>query len=276
MGAENMQPVIDAARQGAVPTKLHEGDGVAHWLVPGVGAMPSNVHRVEYWKDVGTPRRKSGIVRVFDAASFNQILADNADAGNIAIYFDRNPEKPSVVAVLNGHGKTGPGWGDFRAEIQFRPTPQWVKWKAIDGRMMGQVAFAEFIEDNLEDIAEPAGAIMLEIATYLEAVRTVNFRSGIRLTSGTVQFRHDQNDEAKVGAGTIDVPETIKLGIAPIFGLASYVVPARFRYRIENGKLMLGVKLQRIESMMAQIVEDVIAKIERGANVSVMDGLPPA
>lgn len=276
MSAENMQPVIDAARQGAVPTKLHEGDGVAHWLVPGVGPNdPSSIQAVEYWKEAGTPRRKSGRVVCFDAASFNQVLADNADAGNIAIYFDRNPERPAVVAVLNGHGKTGPGWGDFRAEIQFRPTPQWAKWNAIDGKMMSQVAFAEFLEDNLEDIAEPAGAVMLEIATYLEAVRTVNFRSGIRLGSGAVQFRHDQNDEAKVGAGTIDVPETIKLGIAPIFGLASYVVPARFRYRIENGRLTLGVKLQRIESMMALIVEDVIAKIERGANVSVLDGLPP-
>ena len=275
MSAENMQPVIDAARQGAVPTKLHEGDGVAHWLVPGIGDAPLTVHQVEYWKDAGIPRRKSGRITVFDAASFNQVLADNADAGSIAIYFDRSPEKPAVVAVLNGNGGAGAGWGDFRAEIQFRPTPQWTRWKAIDGKMLAQVAFAEFIEDNLEDIAEPAGAVMLEIATYLEAVRTVNFRSGIRLTSGTVQFRHDQNDEAKVGAGTIDVPETIKLGIAPIFGLALYVVPARFRYRIENGKLTLGVKLQRIETMMGQIVEDVIAKIERGANVSVMDGLPP-
>lgn len=276
MSAENMQPVIDAARQGALPTKLHESDGVAYWLIPGVGQEPSKVEEIEYWRQAGTPRRKSGHVTVFDAASFNQVLADNSDTGNIAIYFDRNPEKPSVVAVLNGHGKAGPGWGDFRCSILFRSTPQWMKWRGIDGKMMSQVGFAEFLEDNLEDIAEPAGAIMLEIATYLEAVRTVNFRSGIRLASGTVQFRHDQSDEAKVGAGTIEVPETIVLGVAPIFGLPSYRVPARFRYRIENGKLMLGVKLQRVETMMAQIVEDVAAKIERGANVSVMDGLPPA
>lgn len=271
----DLQPVIDTARQAVTPTTLAETDTLRHVFIPGHGNTESRIERVDIEAGRAKPARKRGAVTVFDAASFNQVLADNADAGNIAIYFDRNPEKPSVVAVLNGHGKAGAGWGDLRVSIAFRPTPQWVKWKAIDGKMLPQVTFAEFIEDNLEDIAEPAGSVMLEIATYLEAVRTVNFRSGVRLTSGAIQFRHDQSDEAKVGANTLDVPETIKLGIAPIFGLGSYGVPARFRYRIDNGKLTLGIRLQRVETMMAAIVEDVIAKIERGANVSVLDGLPP-
>ena len=32
----------------------------------------------------------------------------------------------------------------------------------------------------------------------------------------------------------------------------------------------------QIESMMGAIIEDVVAKLERGTNVSVLDGLPPA
>lgn len=273
---DNMQAIIDTARAASAPTTLAEVPGYKTVFIPGFGHERSRIETINLEEHYGRPERKRGRVVVFDAASFNQVLADNADAGNIAIYFDRNPERPAVVGVLNDHGKAGPGWGDFRVSIEFRPTPQWVKWKAIDGKMLSQVSFAEFVEDNLEDIAEPAGSVMLEIATYLEAVRTVNFRSGIRLTSGAIQFRHDQDDQAKVGANTLDVPETIVLGIAPIFGLPSYRVPARFRYRIQDGKLTLGVKLQRTESMMAAIVEEVIKGIERGANISVLDGLPPA
>lgn len=272
----NMQAVIDAARQGAVPTKLTSVGSREWWLVPGVDHTPSTVKEIDTETASGVPGRKRGSVVVFDAASFNQILADNADAGEIAIYLDRNPDRPSVVAVMNGNGTKGPGWGDFRAEIQFRPTPQWTKWKAIDGKLQPQAAFAEFIEDNLEDIADPSGALMLEIVTYLEATRTVNFKSGIRLSSGAIQFQNTENIDTKVGAGSIEVPETFTLGIAPIFGLPSYSVPARFRYRLQEGKLTLGFKLQRVETMMAQIIEDVIAKIERGANISVMDGLAPA
>lgn len=266
----DMQAVIDAARQSVEAVQL---DNEVVFL-PTAGDGQGTVVDLEKYKP--TPRRKRGTVIVFDAASFNQVIADNSDAGNIAIYLDRNPDKPSVVAVLNGNGKAGAGWSDFRCEIAFRSTPQWLKWKSIDGKMLPQVTFAEFVEDNLADIAEPAGAAMLEIATYLEAVRSVNFKSGVRLSSGAIQFQHAEDIEAKVGSGQIAIPETFTLALAPVFGLPAYRIPARFRYRIQDGKLTLGLKLQRVEDMMAQIIEDVIAKIERGANVSVMDGLPPA
>lgn len=272
----NLQAVIEAARKGVEPVKLHTTDTRALFFAP-LGQKGEGVfheHNIEAGADA--PFRKRGTVKVFDAASFNMVLADNADAGNIAIYIDRNVEKPSVVAVLNGHGKDGPGWGDFRAEIVFRPTPQWAKWNGIDGKMLPQHAFAEFIEDNLADIAEPSGAQALEIASHLEATRTVNFKSAVRLSSGAVQLQNLEDTEAKVSAGRIEVPEQFILALAPLQGLPLYRVPARFRYRITDGKLTLGIKLQRVEDLMREVLTDVVAKIERGANVSVIEGIAPA
>lgn len=269
----DMQAVIDAARQGCAPVPLIHEDGVHVVFLPGAEGGKGSVIDLDRYYPL--PARKRGTITVFDAASFNQLLKDNASAGDAAIYLDRNPNQPHVVAVLNGNGPNGPGWGDLRVQIVFRPTPQWEKWKARDGQLMAQVDFAEFLEENLEDVAEPDGATMLEIASQLQLVRTVNFRSKVVLQGGAFNFTHDQDDKASVGAGQIEVPQQFVLGIAPVFGLAAYRVPARFRYRVVEGKLKLGFKLQRVETMMAQIVEDVIAKIERGANVSVMDGLPP-
>ncbi len=269
--ANDMQAVIDAARQGAAQQVLDATAGVV--FLPSRTNGGGQVIDLEEYQP--KPRRKRGRVTVFDAASFNLVLRDNADAGDIAIYFDRNPLKPSVVAVLNGNGPKGPGFGDFRCAIEFRPTPQWVKWNALNGKLLPQVDFAEFLEENLEDVADPAGALMLEIATQLQVVRSVNFKSRVTLSSGAFVFQHDQDDTAKVSAGQIDVPQVFTLGIAPIFGLAAYRVPARFRYRIEDGKLRLGFKLQRVETMMEKIIGDVIQKIEVGANISVLDGLPP-
>lgn len=276
METDNIQAVIDAVRGGTPAQELAVVGTKKHVLITGAGQFASEVETIDLEHGLPKPARKRGKVQVFDAASFNNVLKDNGDAGNVAIYFDRNPDKPSVVAILNGHGKQGPGWGDFRVEIVFRHTPQWVKWKANDGKMLQQLAFAEFVEENLEDIAEPAGATMLEVAQHLQVIRNVNFKSRVALTSGAFTFQHAQDDQTSVGAGDVTFPQNFTLGIAPVFGLAAYKVPARFRYRISEGKLYLGYKLQRTETIMAQIVEDVIAKIERGANVSVMDGLPPA
>lgn len=275
MDENNMQAVIDAARTVNKTETLFTGDRLTRYFIPGFGEHASRIESIDRETGSDTPFRKRGTVTVFDAASFNMVLADNADSGDIAIYIDRNPKAPAVVAVLNGNGKDGPGWGDFRAQIEFRQTPQWGKWVGIDGKLLPQTAFAEFIEDNMEDIADPAGARMLEIATYLEATRTVNFKSGIRLSSGEIQFQNLENMDAKVGAGSIAIPETITLGLAPLQGSPLFKIPARFRYRLSDGKLTLGIKLQRIEDLMRDVVEDVVAKIERGANVSVIEGRAP-
>jgi uncharacterized protein YfdQ (DUF2303 family) len=273
MEIDNIATLIHEIRAGAEQTQVIDNPSRKVIFVPGHGAHPATVLEIDAEKGLQNPVRRRGRVTVFDAASLNQIIRDNATAGNCVIYMDRHPDHPSVVAVLNDHGKDGAGWGDYRAVVEFRQTPQWEKWCALDGRLIQQVPFSEFIEENMEDIAEPAGAVMLEIATYLSAVRTVNFRSGVSLQGGLVQLQHDETDEIK--AGTLKIPEVFTLGITPIFGLGSYKVPVRFRYRIADRKLLLGFKLQRRETLMATIVEDVIAKIEKGSNISVLDGLPP-
>jgi hypothetical protein len=48
-------------------------------------------------------------------------------------------------------------------------------------------------------------------------------------------------------------PRRFTLGIKPIYHLASYEVPCRFRYRIQDRRLYLGFKLQRIETLIGKI-----------------------
>lgn len=250
----DLNTLIDMAKLTAVPTKLESTETHATYAVqPGI-----DLKSVDLETGHPHPKRKRGRVQVFDAASFNAVIAENDDAGSIAIYINRDASAPKIIAVLNGNGDTGPGWADFRAEIVFRFTPQWQRWAAIDGKMLSQVEFAEFIEDNLADIVTPAGAEMLEIAQYLSATRSTDFKSANRLRDGRVQFQNIENIEAKVGAGETEVPETITIGIAPVFGLPPYRMEARFRYRITNGKLTLGVKLQRIEATMEAVVNDMV------------------
>lgn len=263
----DMQAVIDAAREGMA---LIDADLSCPIMVRPDGTV------IDLTPHLPAPTRKRGTIVVFDAASFNQVIRDNDGAGNVAIYLDRDPNKPVIEAVLNGHGKGGPGWGDLRAKIEFRPTPQWAKWKGIDGKLMGQTEFAEFIEDNLADIEKPSGAAMLEIVTQFHATRTTAFRRAVKLSNGQVQFENIENTEAKVGAGMIEVPEEITLRLAPLQGSVPYAVPARFRYRLDDGKLRLGVKLERVEDLMNRVLEDVITGIERSTNISVLDGRPPA
>lgn len=270
MDVDNMQAVIDAARAGHELTKLAGDENYQIVYTPSHG-----VQTVSLEKHNAAPNRKTGAVTVFDAESLNRLLADNAIAGATTIYVNPDAEKPAIVAVFNGNGLAGPGFGDFRASIGFRPTPQWVKWKGIDGKLLPQADFAEFIEDNLADIATPDGATMMEIVTYLQATRSVDFRSGVRLGSGATQLTNNESIEAHVGAGNIAVPDMFEIALSPVFGVAPFRIPTRFRFRIESGKLKLGLKLQRVEDVMAQIIKDIEGEIVLPEGVAKVYGVAP-
>ena len=265
-----MQAVIDAARKGVDPVTIKEvGSAVLLWTQDG------GVQTIDIEAYGAAPNRKRGTVTVFDAESLNRMLVDHAVPGHTMVYVNPDADRPAIVAVFNGAGIAGPGFGDHRATIGFRETPQWKKWKAIDGKLMPQPEFAEFIEDNLQDIATPDGATMMEIVTYLQATRTVDFKSGIKLSNGSVQLTNIEDVQASVGAGNIAVPDTFEIALSPVFGTAPFKIPARFRYRIESGKLRLGLKLLRLEDVMAQIIKEIEAEIVLPEGVGKVYGVAP-
>ena len=121
----NMQAVIAAARLTGHAKELASVGAVHHWLIP--NSEGAQVQRIDMEAGLSAPLRKRGTVQVFDATSFNAVLDAN-HADGIAIYVSRDARTPAIVAVINGNGINGPGWGDFRAEILFRFTPQWQRW----------------------------------------------------------------------------------------------------------------------------------------------------
>lgn len=268
---DNVQAIIDAARKGMDPVVLASGTHAQIIYTPTLGVQTVDMDKL---RDV--PVRKRGSVTVFDAASLNKILADNAIVGATTIYVNPDADKPAIVAVLNGNGVTGPGFGDFRASISFRPTPQWEKWTRIDGKLLPQVEFAEFCEENLVDIASPDSATIMEIVTYLQATQSTEFKSGVRLDNGQIQFTNLENVEAKVGSGQVAVPSILKLALAPIFGVEPFEIPARFRYRIIDRKLVMGIKLQRVEDVMGTTIKDIEKELVLPEGVAKVYGIAPS
>lgn len=270
MDVDNMQAVIDAARAGHDLRILDKSEHHQIIYTPTHG-----VQVVALEKHGHAPHRKTGSVTVFDADSLNLLLVDNHVAGASTIYVNPDANNPAIVAVMNGNGAAGPGFGDFRVSIGFRTTPQWAKWKGIDGKLLPQTDFAEFIEENIGDIATPDGATMMEIVTYLQATRSVEFRSGVKLGNGAVQLTNNESVDATVGAGNIAVPDVFEIALSPIFGVTPFKVPARFRYRIQDRRLTMGFKLQRIEDVMAQVIADIENEIVLPEGVAKVYGIAP-
>lgn len=174
-------------------------------------------------------------------------------------------------------GKGGQaGWGDHRATLTLRHSPEWKHWASLDGKLVGQVEFAEHVQDGIDDILQPDAAGLLELAQTFRASTKGTFGSSKMLDSGQVQFTYHEEIKATGGEkSNIVIPSRIVLGL-PVFDGAEQAdeVHARFRFRLTDGELRLGYKLMRPTLVVRRAWTDVIVGLERALDVPVLWGTP--
>jgi uncharacterized protein YfdQ (DUF2303 family) len=263
------QAVINTAIATTPPSRLDAGDIYAFRTPQGVQVIDLyNEHRT-------TPERKTGTTTVRDSASFISLWGKHSD-GDSEIYADA--DRLTITAVLNA---SGPGadearYGDHRLVLSLRTTQAWNEWTANDGEQMPQEKFAEFLEDHLPDLQEPAAAEMLEIAQSIRGTTKAEFAAGSRLQSGQRTFQYTEDTKVTAGSkGTLTVPETFTIGVVPFEGAHAYMVTARLRYRIgRDSGLTLGYKLERPGDTLKAAFEDVRQAVDAAVETTVLNGTP--
>lgn len=225
------------------------------------------------------PRRKHGITCLQDQQSFVSVVKEHFVEGNTHIYADQ--KKYCVTAVLNGDGKPtdvsdGAAWGDYRAVLQLEKTPEWMHWEHLDGRMISQEEFAEHVEDGLLEIINPDSATMLELVQSFHASTNFNFKEQKILATGERQFTHDETITAMAGRNAdLVIPSEIELAIKPFVGSEQpYKVTARFRFRLNGGKLTLGYKMNRPDVILRTAFQDTVSWIASDTSLAVLSGEP--
>lgn len=221
-----------------------------------------------------TPRRRIGTVDFRDAGSLVEYVATQ-DVPKPMLY--AHADSYTLVCVLNDHVKEGPGWRDHRATMVVRSTREWKFWASLDGKLVGQIAFAEHIEQGVREIVTPPAADMLELAMTFEAETHIAFKSGTVLADGSRQLQYIQTMDAKAGqAGQIVIPKEFTLNVAPFEGSNPYNIKARLRYRIESESLKIGYQLDRPAALMDEAFQDFAQKVADGLGRPVMWGNPDA
>jgi uncharacterized protein YfdQ (DUF2303 family) len=218
-----------------------------------------------------TPKRARGNVVAHQTATFvgyfNHFKADAS-----VIFADQ--EQFRIVGIIDYHAADKPAFGEHRVTYTTPRSKEWQAWRGASGRKMSQTDFAQFIEDNVVDIRTPAGADVLEVSRSLQAKKSVDFNSSIRLADGSQQFTYNETVDGATAKGTIKVPDEFTLGIPVFFGGALYEVRARLRYRIDSGKLWLWYDLYRPEHIEQDAFEHVVTDIADKSATEVWMGKP--
>lgn len=252
------------------------------------------------------PRRKRGVVTLIEPESFASYVKQHRNSRTIVLgtasetggkfraILDyhrpetqyENPEKEDAAAKAATENESpnflrDAGWGDHVAEYPLVPTPEWSRWIGKSGQAMTQSEFAQFLEDNAEDIVVPSvnnagypdAQLVLSTALTLQAKTDIQFKSGIRLSNGQHQLTYVENIDAKAGIdGQQTIPDRFALALAPFKGSIVYEVRARLKYRLGNGRVNFTYELERAHKVVEHAYNDLRKKIGEAVGGPVLAG----
>jgi len=151
-----------------------------------------------------------------------------------------------IVAAIDYHAKDKAALVDHKATLALPFSEEWKIWGGINGQLKPQLEFARFVEENAPDIKSPDAGSLLEAVRDLQARRSVNFIQAVRTASDNESFEFNDNTEART-KGDLELPTKFVLSIPVYFGDPDVEMHAFLRWKLEDGKLLLGVKLHRAE-----------------------------
>jgi uncharacterized protein YfdQ (DUF2303 family) len=174
----------------------------------------------------------------------------------------------TIVSAIDYHAPTKASHVDHKARLTLPHSVEWKTWVSIHDKLMPQLMFARFLEENAADIVEPMGADLLEACRDLQAVRKVNFTKAVRTATDNENFEYTDETEARTRGG-VELPKKFALSLPVYFGGAETSLYAFLRWKLDEGQLTLGVALHRHEhvrqAVFKQLVLDAAERTDRPA-----------
>jgi len=216
------------------------------------------------------------------------------EAGSFADYVNKFKSLDSLIfvtvtetgctfrAMLDYHSaapELKPAYCKHQAVFSAVETPDWKVWKEADRKRMKQIDFAEFIENNSRLMVEPTGADLLELVRSLHGHKNARFNMETRLDNGAYSVTYDEDITIRGGGtssafGTLELPPTIKAGIAVFQGADKYAVEARLKSRIEERKLILYFETIAITEIVRESILLLVSQISEKTGIVPLVGTP--
>lgn len=193
--------------------------------------------------DVAMPKVISQAVTLQNADALKGYL-NRFKGGTSMMFADVSVSR--IVAAIDYHAPDKAALVSHKATLDLPYSEEWKTWSGINGQLKPQLEFARFIEENAPDIKAPDAGTLLDAVRDLQARRNVNFVQAVRTDSDNESFEFTDNTEARTKAD-LELPTKFTLSIPVYFGDPDVEVPAFLRWKLEEGKLLLGIKLHRAE-----------------------------
>lgn len=271
---EYVEPPVN----GNVLVKLDVRDG-NKTVVPATDVMDVLDARAK------APRDRRGIHTLLELKSLisyvNRYKTDRTIAWadpstfRIVVVLDDHPSNGAELDPVTG-ADVGPAlaaaWRNHRAVYECPRSPEWKVWTQNDGRAMAQEAFADFIEQRLEDIKAhgdfPKPTELLTMARNL-IVRTKGaFERQIDPTTGNgVLLNKTEND-----TGSTVIPRAFAISVPVFEGGIPYLVEIKIRMQVTDGRASFMYIMHRRPEIERDAFNEVREDLQSSTEVLLLAG----
>lgn len=260
--AETLASMVDLSKVGTAIT--HPAGGVAI-------VVPDGYELKHLRPDYTNPHHVMATPELNDVASFvHYVNKFKPKEGGAQIFAD--PAKDRLTAALDYHLPATPQPVDHKATLQLKLSPEWMAWNAINGQLIPQVAFAEFLEEHLLDVTAPPAASLLDMVTTFQSITNVEFASKVDISKGRQMLTFNETGATSSGKDKAEVPQKLELGLAVYEGEPRDAVSAFLRTRVKDGKLSFLVKLDRSAEIKRAAFGQLLEKIGAETGITVLTG----
>jgi uncharacterized protein YfdQ (DUF2303 family) len=220
------------------------------------------------------PPRRTGNATLHEVESFIAYVNRYKIQGQTTLWADAKAF--TMAAVLDdapeGADITKAGWCEHRARYICPRSPEWIAWTGLEGKALRQEAFAQLLEDRLEELTSgdgfPAPAEMLSMARSLTINVQGKFRRQIDPTTGTGILQHENEH----GAGSTKIPRAFLLALRVFDGGATYRVEARIRFSLTAEGPTFSFNLHRREVIERDAFGEVRERVGSATGLVVFAG----
>lgn len=243
------------------------------------------------------PDRRTGNAILADLSSLAEWTNRHKSKDSV-LFCDTDPKAPSMTAIIDYHAEGDDNektarFGRFTGHYAFPLDERWKIWSAINGKALNQAMFAEFLEENVNDLIAPdmkidgAGneikfdplahrdavskflaLIGGEVATPAEVVKlsrglslTAQAKVGSRVNTQSGERAVVYEEVHTDGNGEkIRIPQLFLICI-PFFHLSTnfYRIPVRIRYGLSDGRVIWTLALWNTDEIFDEAVRDAAA-----------------
>ena len=178
----------------------------------------------------------------------------------------------TIVALIDYHAAKQAEQLAHRATLMLPHSEEWKLWTGISGRLMGQLEFARFIEENSADVRVPSAGDLLDAVRDLQVRRKVNFTKAVRTASDNENFEYAEETSAASKRGEVEIPTKFVLGLPVYFGELDTELHAFLRWKLDEGALSLGVQLHRVEHVRQAVFQQIVLKVSEETRCAAVFG----